>query len=55
MMYLMPQLLPFINYYEVYLEPYSGLLHKLRGVSSNGGRDGTHVACSIDAAEAALV
>ena len=28
------QLLPFINYYEVYLEPYSDLTHKLRGVST---------------------
>ena len=27
------QLLPFINYYEVYLEPYTGLMTKLRGVS----------------------
>ena len=26
-------LLPFINYYEVYLEPYSSLTQKLRGVS----------------------
>ena len=27
-------LLPFINYYEVYLEPYSSLTQKLRGVST---------------------
>ena len=27
------QLLPFITYYEAYLEPYSDLTQKLRGVS----------------------
>ncbi|KAF0312454.1 hypothetical protein FJT64_016778 [Amphibalanus amphitrite] len=32
------QLLPFINYYEVYLEPYSGLTQKLRGVSTTAGQ-----------------
>ncbi|KAF0310211.1 hypothetical protein FJT64_018745 [Amphibalanus amphitrite] len=39
------QLLPFINYYEVYLEPYSGLTQKLRGAMAHLSAEPGNASC----------